>query len=394
MAILRIPALYMRGGTSKGVFFRADDLPSDAAARDRILLRVIGSPDRYARHIDGMGGATSSTSKVVLLASSSEPGCAIDYRFGQVAIDRPVVDWSGNCGNLSAAVGPAAIHLGLVAMPADGRARLAIWQSDIRRRIVAHVPIAGGEVVEEGEFSLDGVTFPSAEIVLEFFDPVGDDGDAVPQDHGDAMFPTGSSIDRITVPGVGTFDATLINAGLPTIYVDAATLGLSGTELPGAVDGDVALLARVEAIRAHASVLFGLTPTAEASTATRPHTPKLAFVAPPARYVASDGRSIQSDTIDLVARVFSMGRLHHAMTGTGAVSLAAASAIPGNLVSRVARRDPGGRVRIGHPSGRLVVGAEAIETGGRWRVSRVVMSRSARRLMEGVVLVPDDAGAA
>ena len=386
MAILRIPALYMRGGTSKGVFFRTDVLPPPGPERDRVLLRVIGSPDRFGKHIDGMGGASSSTSKVVLLSPSTVDGCEVDYLFGQVAIDRPVVDWSGNCGNLSAAVGPAAIHLGLLSMPPDGLATVRIWQANIGKRIVAHFPVAGGEVVEEGTFELDGVTFPAAEIALEFVDPAGDDGD---DDPGGAMFPTGARIERIDVPGIGPFEATLITAGLPTIYVDAATLGLTGTELQGDVNGDRDLLDRVERIRAHASVLFGLTTTAEESTATRPHTPKLAFVAPPATYRASDGRTVDAGSIDLVARVFSMGQLHHAMTGTGAISLAAASAIPGNVVSRIGRPGADRRIRIGHPSGRLVVGAEAEERDGTWVVSKALMSRSARRLMEGWVLVPD-----
>ncbi len=385
MTVFRIPAVYMRGGTSKGVFFRASDLPPAGPDRDRILMRVIGSPDRFGKHIDGMGGATSSTSKVVLLDRSSRPGFDVDYLFGQVAIDKPIVDWSGNCGNLSAAVGPAAFHLGLIPMLPDGIATVQIWQANIGKRIVAHVPVAGGDVAEEGAFELDGVTFPASEIALEFVDPAADEED---QGAGDAMFPTGSAIETIDVPGVGRIEATLLAVGLPTVYVDAACLGLDGTELQGRVNADAALLGRVEAIRSHASVLFGLTKTAEESTATRPHTPKLAFVAPPATYTASDGRVVEAGSIDLLARVFSMGQLHHAMTGTGAISLAAACAIPGNLVSRIGRPGADGRVRIGHPSGRLVVGAEAEERDGAWVVTKASMSRSARRLMEGWVRVP------
>jgi probable AcnD-accessory protein PrpF len=384
MTVHRIPALYMRGGTSKGVFFRAADLPPPGAERDRLLLRVIGSPDRYGKHTDGMGGATSSTSKVVVLAASQRPGFDVDYLFGQVAIDRPVVDWSGNCGNLSAAVGPAAMHLGLMPVPADGTATVRIWQANIGKPIVAFVPAHGGQVAEEGDFELDGVTFPAAEIALEFIDPAGEDGD----DAGGVMFPTGARIETFEVPGIGAIEATLITAGLPTIYVDAATLGLTGTELQPQVNGDRALLARVEAIRAHGAVRFGLAASAEEATATRPHTPKLAFVAPPARCTASDGRVIETDSIDLLARVFSMGALHHAMTGTGAISLAAASAIPGNLVSRIAQPGADGRIRVGHPSGRLIVGAEASERDGQWTVTKALMSRSARRLMEGWVHVP------
>lgn len=384
MTVLRIPALYMRGGTSKGVFFRAKDLPPAGPDRDRVLLRTIGSPDRFGKHIDGMGGASSSTSKTVVLAPSSRPGHDVDYLFGQVAIDAPVVDWSGNCGNLSAAVGPAAMHLGLIAVPADGIATVRIWQANIGKTIVARFAVKDGVPVEEGDFELDGVTFPAAEIALEFVDPAAEEGDG----DGGAMFPTGAMIQTVEVPGIGAFEATLITAGLPTIYVDAATLGLTGTELQGPVNGDKALLAKVEAIRAHASVLFGLTKTAEESTKTRPHTPKLAFVAPAQTYAASDGKTVDAASIDFVARVFSMGQLHHAMTGTGAISLAAASAIPGNLVSRLGRPGADGRVRIGHPSGRLVVGAEAEERDGTWVVTNALMSRSARRLMEGWVHVP------
>lgn len=384
MTQLRIPAVYMRGGTSKGVFFVAGDLPGDPAERDRILLRVIGSPDRYGKHIDGMGGATSSTSKVVILSKSERPDCDVDYLFGAVAIDAPVIDWSGNCGNLSAAVGPFAISSGLVEAPADGTAVVRIWQANIGKKIIAHVPMRGGEVVELGDFELDGVTFPAAEIKLEFLDPAADEDGG----EGGAMFPTGRKIDMLDVPGVGRVEATLINAGNPTVFVDAQTLGLKGTELQGDVNGNKELLARAEAVRALGAVAMGLASSAEEATARRPHTPKLAFVAKPANYVASDGKAVPASSIDLLARIFSMGPLHHAMTGTGAVAIAAAAAIPGTLVHRVAPVGPDGRVRFGHPSGSLAVGAEAAEAHGEWAVGKVIMSRSARRLMEGFVRVP------
>jgi probable AcnD-accessory protein PrpF len=387
MKQLRIPAVYMRGGTSKGVFFLAQDLPSDPAVRDRILLRVIGSPDRYGKHTDGMGGATSSTSKVVILSKSDRPGCDVDYNFGQVAIDRPVIDWSGNCGNLSAAVGAFALGAGLVEGPADGMATVNIWQVNIARKIVNHVPMQGGEVQEMGSFELDGVAFPAAEVKVEFLDPAADEeGEGA----GGAMFPTGNRIDRLDVPGVGEIEATLINAGNPTIFVDAGKLGLKGTELQGDINGDKVMLQRAEAVRALGAVAMGLVATPEEATAKRPHTPKLAFVAPPATYTASDGKKVEAGSIDLVARIFSMGVLHHAMTGTGAVAIAAAAAIPGTIVSRVAPAGADGRVRFGHPSGTLGVGAEAREQDGQWSVSKVMMSRSARRLMEGWVRVPAD----
>jgi probable AcnD-accessory protein PrpF len=389
MTQLRIPAVYMRGGTSKGVFFLAEDLPSDPQARDRILMRVIGSPDRYGKHTDGMGGATSSTSKVVILSKSGHPDCDVDYLFGQVAIDQPLVDWSGNCGNLSAAVGPFAISMGLVGAPPDGTATVRIWQANIKKKIVSHVPMTGGEVQELGDFQLDGVAFPAAEVELEFLDPAADEGEAGAHAGGRGTFPTGNHIDVLDVPGVGKIEATLINAGNPTIFVDAARLGLKGTELQGDINGDKALLARVESVRALGTVAMGDAATPEEATARRPHTPKLAFVGSPAGYTASDGRTVEAGSIDLLARIFSMGVLHHAMTGTGAVAIAAAAAIPGTVVHRVAPVGADGRVRFGHPSGTLKVGAEVQREGNHWKVRKVLMSRSARRLMEGWVRVPE-----
>jgi probable AcnD-accessory protein PrpF len=389
MTQLRIPAVYMRGGTSKGVFFLARDLPSDPETRDRLLLRVIGSPDRYGKHTDGMGGATSSTSKVVILSKSQREGCDVDYRFGQVAIDAPVIDWSGNCGNLSAAVGPFALSAGLVEGPAEGVATVRIWQANIEKKIVSHVPMRSGEVQELGDFELDGVAFPAAEVRLEFLDPAAEEGDGGGGDGaGGAMFPSGNRIDTLDVRGVGRLEATLINAGNPTIFVDAASLGLKGTELQGDVNGDKGLLARAEAVRARGAVAMGLVATPEEATTKRPHTPKLAFVGPPLGYTASDGKKIDAKAIDLLARIFSMGVLHHAMTGTGAVAIAAAAAIPDTVVHRVAPVGTDGHVRFGHPSGTLKVGAEVSRDGNHWSVRKVMMSRSARRLMEGWVRVP------
>ena len=386
MIQLKIPAVYMRGGTSKGVFFRADDLPADKTARERILLRVIGSPDRYGKQTDGMGAATSSTSKIVILSKSERPDCDIDYLFGQVAIDAPVIDWSGNCGNLTTAVGPFAISEGMIAAPANGEAIVRIWQANIGKRIISHVPMKDGEVVEMGDFELDGVAFPAAEVKIEFLDPAVDEGDGESVMGG--MFPTGNKVDMLNVPGVGTVEATLINAGNPTIFVDAAWLGLTGTELQGDINGDAKILALAEAVRSYGAVAMGLVKTPQEATEKRPHTPKLSFVAAPAGYTASDGKKIESGSIDLLARIFSMGVLHHAVTGTGAVAIAAAAAIPGTVVSRVAPVGADGRVKFGHPSGVLNVGAEACEKDGQWAVTKVMMSRSARRLMEGWVRVP------
>jgi hypothetical protein len=387
MKQLRIPAVYMRGGTSKGVFFLKDDLPADPAEREKVLLRVIGSPDRYGKQTDGMGGATSSTSKIVILSKSARPDCDVDYLFGQVAIDKPVVDWTGNCGNLSTAVGPFAISTGLVSAPADGTAVVRIWQANIKKRIISHVPMQAGEVQELGGFELDGVAFPAAEVKLEFLDPAADE-EGGGESAGGAMFPTGNRLDQLDVPGLGAIEATFINAGNPTIFVDAARLGLKGTELQGDINGDKKLLALAEAVRAHGAVAMGLAKSPAEASEKRQHTPKLAFVAKPAPYTASDGKKVEPGSIDLLARIFSMGVLHHAMTGTGAVAIAAAAAIPGTLVHRVAPAGRDGRVRFGHPSGVLDVGAEACEEAGQWAIKKVMMSRSARRLMEGWVRVP------
>lgn len=390
---IRIPAVYLRGGTSKGVFFRLQDLPSrcqvPGPARDRLLMRVIGSPDPYGKQIDGLGGATSSTSKVVILSPSTRPGHDVDYLFGQVSIDQAFIDWSGNCGNLSAAVGPFAVAQGLLPaarVPEHGLCTVRIWQANIGKSIVAHVPVADGQVQETGDFELDGVAFPAAEVQLEFLDPAAEGPD---EGGGGAMFPTGRLVDDLDVPGVGTLKATLINAGIPTIFVNAGDIGRTGTELQDAINGDAQALARFEAIRAWGAVRMGLIDDA-ADAATRQHTPKIAFVAPPADYLASSGKLVRAADIDLLVRALSMGKLHHAMMGTAAVAIGTAAAIPGTLVNLAAGGGRRNAVRFGHPSGTLRVGAEAREADGRWTVTKALMSRSARVLMEGWVRVPGD----
>ncbi len=388
---LKIPATYMRGGTSKGVFFRLQDLPErcrvPGEARDRLLLRVIGSPDPYGKQTDGMGGATSSTSKSVIVSKSERPDHDVDYLFGQVSIDSAFVDWSGNCGNLTAAVGAFAIATGLVQarrIPQNGLATVRIWQANIGKTIIAHVPVTDGEVQETGDFELDGVTFPAAEVRIEFLDPADDDGD------GGSMFPTGNVVDDLDVPGVGTLKATMINAGIPTIFVDADAIGRTGTELQDAINGDANALAMFETIRAHGAVRMGLIDHID-QAAQRQHTPKIAFVAKPATYVASSGRRVDAGDIDLLVRALSMGKLHHAMMGTAAVAIGTAAAIPGTLVNLAAGGGNRNSVRFGHPSGTLRVGAEAELVDGEWRVTKASMSRSARILMEGAVRVPADA---
>ena len=386
---ISIPATYMRGGTSKGIFFRLHDLPPAAqvpgAVRDALLLRVIGSPDPYGKQIDGMGGATSSTSKTVIVSKSARADHDVDYLFGQVSIDKPFVDWSGNCGNLSAAVGPFAISNGLVdasRVPRDGVAVVRIWQANIGKTIVAHVPITDGAVQETGDFELDGVTFPAAEVQLEFMDPAADDDGA-----GGSMFPTGNLVDDLEVPGVGTLKATLINAGIPTIFVNADAIGYTGTELQDAINGDARALAMFETIRAHGALRMGLIKDLNEAS-RRQHTPKVAFVAGPTDYTASSGKRIAATDIDLLVRALSMGKLHHAMMGTAAVAIGTAAAIPGTLVNRAAGGGARTVVRFGHPSGTLRVGAEAAQVNGEWTVTKAMMSRSARVLMQGRVRVP------
>jgi 2-methylaconitate isomerase len=396
-AQIKIPATYMRGGTSKGVFFRLSDLPAacqvPGEARDKLFMRVIGSPDPYAAHIDGMGGATSSTSKCVILSKSSVPDHDVDYLYGQVSIDKPFVDWSGNCGNLSTAAGAFALHAGLVDpsripnTPEGGTCVVRIWQANIQKTIIAHVPVTNGQVQETGDFELDGVTFPAAEIVLEFMDP-SDDGE-----DGGSMFPTGNLIDDLQVPESvvkgGTLKATMISAGIPTVFVNAADIGYTGTELREHINTDTEALKRFEAIRVAGALRMGLISTPE-EAATRQHTPKIAFVAPPTPYTASSGKTIAATDVDLLVRALSMGKLHHAMMGTCAVAIGTAAAIPGTLVNQAAGGGTRQAVRFGHPSGTLRVGAEAQQVNGQWTVTKAIMSRSARVLMEGWVRVPGD----
>lgn len=379
MPQLRIPAVYMRGGSSKGVFFHARDLPPAGPARDALLLRVIGSPDPYGKQIDGMGGATSSTSKVVVITPSCRPDCDVDYLFGAPAIEAPVIDWSGNCGNLSAAVGPFAINEGLVEAPRDGLATVRIWQANLGKRILAHVPMVNGEVQEEGDFRFDGVAFPAAEVVLDFLDPTGTDG---------SVLPSGQLVDELDVPGLGRLPVTLLNAGNPTVFAYAESFGLSGTETQAQVNGDAALLERLEAVRAIGAVAMGLARTAAQATVERPHTPKLCLIAPPQTYQVAGGKQVPAEAIDVIARMISMGKLHHAIPGTGAVAVAVAAALPGTLVNQLTGDLGDRQVRMGHTAGTVAVGAQAREIDGSWQVEKASMSRSARRLMEGWVRVP------
>ncbi|EHH1026822.1 2-methylaconitate cis-trans isomerase PrpF [Vibrio parahaemolyticus] len=387
MSQIKVPATYMRGGTSKGVFFNLEDLPSEAQvageARDKLLLRVIGSPDPYGKQIDGMGGATSSTSKTVIVSRSSRDDHDVDYLFGQVSIDKPFVDWSGNCGNLSAAIGPFAIHAGLIPqgrIPENGIVTVRVWQVNIGKTILVHVPIVNGFVQETGEFELDGVTFPAAEIQVDFVDPADGEG---------SMFPTGNLVDDLVVPDVGTFNATFINAGIPTIFIDAESIGYQGTELQDQINNDDEALAMFESIRAHGAFKMGLISELEEAQ-TRQHTPKIAFVSKPKNYQSSSGKAVNESEIDVLVRALSMGKLHHAMMGTAAVAIASAACVPGTLVNLAAGGGEKESVTFGHPSGTLKVGAKAKQTEQGWVVQKAIMSRSARILMEGFVRVPSD----
>lgn len=384
---IKVPATYMRGGTSKGVFFNLEDLPQPAQvageARDKLLLRVIGSPDPYAKQIDGMGGATSSTSKTVIVSRSERADHDVDYLFGQVSIDKPFVDWSGNCGNLSAAVGPFAIHAGLIdedQIPQNGIVTVRVWQVNIGKTILIHVPIVNGFVQETGEFELDGVTFPAAEIQVDFVDPADGEG---------SMFPTGNLVDDLVVPDVGTFNATFINAGIPTIFIDAEALGYQGTELQDDINNDEFALARFESIRAYGALKMGLIDSLEEAQ-TRQHTPKIAFVSQPKSYLSSSGKTVEAGEVDILVRALSMGKLHHAMMGTAAVAIASAACVPGTLVNLAAGGGEKESVTFGHPSGTLKVGAKAKQTEQGWVVEKAIMSRSARILMEGFVRVPSN----
>ena len=384
---IKVPATYMRGGTSKGVFFNLEDLPQPAQvageARDKLLLRVIGSPDPYAKQIDGMGGATSSTSKTVIVSRSQRVDHDVDYLFGQVSIDKPFVDWSGNCGNLSAAVGPFAIHAGLIdedRIPEDGIVTVRVWQANIGKTILIHVPMVNGFVQETGEFKLDGVAFPAAEIQVDFVDPADGEG---------SMFPTGNLVDDLVVPDVGTFNATFINAGIPTIFVDAEALGYQGTELQDDINNDEFALTRFESIRAHGALKMGLIDSLEEAQ-TRQHTPKIAFVSQPKSYLSSSGKAVEAGEVDILVRALSMGKLHHAMMGTAAVAIASAACVPGTLVNVAAGGGEKESVTFGHPSGTLKVGAKAKQTEQGWVVEKAIMSRSARILMEGFVRVPSN----
>lgn len=383
---IKIRATYMRGGTSKGVFFCVDDLPKEIRDNpkilDKFLLRVIGSPDPYEKQIDGMGGATSSTSKVVIVSKSKKDGHDIEYLFGQVSIDKPFVDWSGNCGNLSGAIGSFAISRGLFPKEKlhEGIVKVIIWQKNIKKSIVNYVDIENGEVKEMGDFFLDGVAFGANEIKVEFMSPI---------DKDEKIFPTNNLIDDLVVPNLGTFKVTMINAGIPTIFLNAKDLGYSGTELQEDINFDKKALERFETIRAYGALKMGLIKDIKEAQ-TRAHTPKIAFVSPPKSYISSSGKNIDKNDIDLNVRALSMGKLHHAMMGTASVAISVASCIKGTLPNIATGGKEIKEVVFGHPSGILKVGADISYENGKIVINKASMSRSARVIMDGFVHVPAD----
>lgn len=374
--------VYMRGGTSKGLFFLREWLPEDPEVCDRLLLRALGSPDPYGTQIDGMGGATSSTSKVVIISRSSRADSDVDYLFGQVAINQAKIDWSGNCGNLTAAVGPFAVAQRLVKAPMKGRAEVRIWQANLQTRILSRFSVNYGRAEEEGDFFLDGVAFSGAEVELDFLDPCGSTATGRP------VFPTGNAIDYVDVPKVGPVNMTMMNAGNPAVLVHAAALGLKGTELPVEINGNADLLYRAEIIRATAAVIMGLATDLADARKNALHTPKLAYLSKPANFVTTSNARIEKNSIDLNARIFSMGKLHHALTGTGAITIAAAAVIPGTLANLLVIKPGGENFRIGHPAGSYAVSVEAYQTGTQWHIRKATMSRSARRLFSGELFIP------
>jgi hypothetical protein len=377
-----VRAVLMRGGTSRGVFFRRQDIPGPGALRDRLIQRVFGSPDPYGAQIDGLGGALSTTSKVVVVGPSSEPDCDVDYFFGQVDITRPLVDYTGSCGNLSAAVGPFAIDEGLVAAT-GAMTTVRIWQVNTKKRIIAHVPTEAGTAAVDGAFTIDGVPFPGARIQLDNLDPGGT--------LTGGLLPTGSAVDVLDVPGLGRIETTLVDASNPVVIVRASDLGLRGDELAEDVDAHPELLRKIEAIRACGAVAMGLAASAEEATRRRPGTPKITFVAEPRAYRTQRGTSVASDDVTLLSRIMSMGTLHRTHAATGAVAVAAAALVRGSIAYAVARRateGPEQEVRIGHPSGVLPVGARVVQANGRWVCEKGITYRTARRLMEGWAFVP------
>jgi 2-methylaconitate cis-trans-isomerase PrpF len=377
----RIRAVVMRGGTSRAVFFHQADLPVDPEIRDRVILKIYGGGDPYGRQIDGLGGATSVTSKTAIIGPASVPDADVDYTFGQVSVGKPLIDYGGNCGNISSAVGPFAIEEGLV-RATDPVTQVRIWQTNTRKRIIAHVPTAGGVPQAEGEHSIDGVPGAGALILLEFLNPGGS--------MTGRLLPTGHPTDALDVPGVGGVTVSLIDAANPVVFIRPSDLGLTGLETAERVDGDPALLSRIEAVRAHAAVRMGLAPNAAEASAKSPGVPKIAFVTSPQEYIAADGRVVAPAGIEVVGRIMTMGRLHRAYALTGAICTAVAAQVEGTLVHEAARAARSGErsVRIGHPSGVIEIGVDVRRSDGAWIVEKVTTQRTARRLMEGAALIP------
>ena len=377
----RIPTVLMRGGTSKGLFFHDNHLPTDPATRSRVILAAFGSPDHNRRQIDGVGGGVSTTSKVAIISPSESPDYDVVYNFGQVSIDRPIVDFKGNCGNISSAVGPFAVDEGLV-NAVEPITRVRIHQINTNKLIIAEVPVKDGRFADEGDYAIAGVPGTYARIALRFADPGGS--------LTGRLFPTGNRRDTIEIPGHGSIAITIIDAANPVVQVRAEEIGLLGTEIDE-IDADDEIKMTLEAIRCKAAVLIGLAASEKEATERSQAVPKIAFVSAPRPYTLPGGQTVAAQDIDLVARIMSMGTLHRSYAVSGGVCTVGAAMIPDtvvfDLLNADARRND--LLRIGHPGGVIDIGAVVEIDGDRCVYKEAVIGRTARRLMEGYVLVPE-----
>ena len=375
MAQTRIPATFMRGGTSKGVFFRAADLPDDPDLRNRIFLLAIGSPDPYGRQLNGMGGGLSSVSKAVVIGPANRNDADVDYTFAQVAVDAPVVDYTSNCGNLSSAVGPFAIDLGLLDVGGE-TARVRIHNTNTAKIIHAEIPLEHGRARVEGDFEIPGVGGTGARIRLDFLDPGGATTGT--------LLPTGAPIDELTIDGAGAFAFSAVDSSAACVFLDAARFGLTGTESVPDLESRTELMTLVDRIRRAAAVRMGLAKTPQQVAGS---TPKIGLVARPATYRSMAGITVNASEADLAARLWSMGQVHRVLPLTGALCLAVACRLPGTIPHALISGG-GGDIRLANPSGVLPLDAHVTVADGAPIARHVTAYRTARTLMEGHVLIP------
>ncbi len=376
----KISAVFMRGGTSRAVCFREDVLvPYPPPVRERIILAALGSPDVHGRQIDGLGGGISSLSKVVIVGRSTEADSDIIFTFGQVDVRTPHIDWSGTCGNMAAAVGPFAIDEGLI--PAlEPVTSVRVFSTNTGKRYIAHVPVYAGQAAVEGEYMVDGVPAPGACITLEYPDPGGS--------LGGELLPTGLPRQQCELADSRVVTISIVDAAIPTVFVRANELGADATQLAPALDAEQALQQTLEEIRCRSAVLLGLTPSLEEAHEQFQHIPKVVLVAPPATYLASSGKVVDAESVDLLARAISVRNTHRTLPGTVAMCTALTAQVEGTVVYEVTRRTATHGIRIGHPAGVMEVGATVLRRDGEWYAERVTTKRTARRIMEGSVLVP------